>query len=58
MTKSKVQFAALILVVPFGFLIVTVLLIALGVQWIALRLLRVAPGVEVARSHRPTTSNR
>lgn len=55
MTKTEAQFAALILVVPFGFLIITVLLVALGVRWIILSLLCVVFGMAGVRSQRRTT---
>lgn len=57
MTESKARFAALMLVLPFGFWIVTALLIAPSLQWIGLRLLRVASKVAGAKSRSPSTQN-
>jgi hypothetical protein len=45
MSKTEAQFVALILVAPFGFFILTALLIALGVRWIGLKLFRPASSI-------------
>jgi hypothetical protein len=55
MSKTEAQLAALILVVPFGLLIITMLLVALGVRWIGLKLFRAASSIAGVRFHQSTT---
>jgi hypothetical protein len=53
MSKKDARFVALILVAPFGFFIVTALLIALAVRSIGLKLFRAAFGIADVRFQRP-----
>jgi hypothetical protein len=53
MSKTEARFVALILVAPFGFLIITALLIALGVRWIGLKLFRAASSSAGVMFQRP-----